>query len=180
MSGGASFHGISPVHVDFSDEDIDAILAELRSLLAAGLVSQGRNVDLFEREFASYVGARYAVALNSGSMAIEAAVAGAGAFASPAPDSRPARGEVLVPANTNFATWVSVLRGGHQPRLADVDLLTMSPSVETLAARRTGRTVGVVLVHMGGVITPDIDAIAAWCARENVWLIEDCAHAHGS
>jgi dTDP-4-amino-4,6-dideoxygalactose transaminase len=170
---------ISPVHVEFSPSDIKDILAAIGGLLARGRVSQGENVDAFEQEFARYVGARHAVAVNSGSMAIEAATA-ALIRRWQSSTSSSARPEVLVQSNTNFATWISVLRGGGTPRLVDIDPATLSPSLEQLRAARAAAVRGVILVHMGGIISAEAEDIARWCVAENLWLIEDCAHAHGS
>lgn len=170
---------IEPVHVEFSAQDVDAILDAFRALLVRGRISQGEHVLGFEKEFATYVGSRHAVAVSSGSMAIEAATAALlrGRARIPATARR---GEVLVPANTNFATWMSVLRGGAVPRLVDIDPQTLSPSLETLQAGRRESTIGIVLVHMGGIISPQIDEMRRWCDAEGLWLVEDCAHAHGS
>jgi dTDP-4-amino-4,6-dideoxygalactose transaminase len=165
-----STHSVAPVHVDFSESDIAQILDTLRSKLAAGQVSQGSEVAAFEREFAYFVGSAHAVALSSGSAAIEAAVAAL----------KPDGATVLVPANTNFATYVSVLRGGARVRLVDVDPATLSPSVDDLENGFDATVAGVVVVHMGGIISRDLSAIANWCTDRGIWLLEDCAHAHGS
>ena len=89
-------------------------------------------------------------------------------------------GEVVVPTNTFFATVAAVAHAGGIPRLADVSSATLALSAETLEAALTAQTRAVILVHVGGVITPEVDAIRAICDRSGVTLIEDAAHAHGA
>ena len=168
---------IAPVHVEFDRADVEIAGIALRDLLERGYVSQGEHVEEFEAEFKAYVGSRHAVAVSSGSMAIEA---GTAACLGRSGSGREARRTVLVPANTNFATWVSVKRGGGVPRLVDIDIATLSPSLTLIEAAAAPDVAGVILVHMGGIITPEIDAIVDWCSETGRFLLEDCAHAHGS
>ena len=88
--------------------------------------------------------------------------------------------EVVVPANTFFATAAAVLHAGATPRFADVDRDSLALSVQTVEAALTPETAGVVLVHIGGLVTPDVDAIRELCDRRGLFLVEDAAHAHGS
>jgi len=88
--------------------------------------------------------------------------------------------EVVVPTNTFFASAAAVLHAGGHPTLADVDRDTLALSPATVEAALTPRTVAVMLVHIGGLITPDVDEIRALCDRRGVHLVEDAAHAHGS
>jgi dTDP-4-amino-4,6-dideoxygalactose transaminase len=88
-------------------------------------------------------------------------------------------GEVVVPTNTFFATAAAVSRAGGVPRLADVRADTLALSPDTVEAAMTPSTAAVVVVHIGGLVTPDIDAIAALCRQRGAALVEDAAHAHG-
>jgi dTDP-4-amino-4,6-dideoxygalactose transaminase len=56
----------------------------------------------------------------------------------------------------------------------------LSLSVATLKKAVTSKTAGVVIVHIGGIISKDIGEIKSWCDKKGLWLFEDCAHAHGS
>lgn len=87
---------------------------------------------------------------------------------------------MLVPANTNFATFVAAARAGATVRLVDVDPFTLSPTLAHIQDAVTDRTSAVTLVHMGGIIGPETETIAGWCAERGIALVEDCAHAHGS
>ncbi|MCC3776978.1 DegT/DnrJ/EryC1/StrS aminotransferase family protein [Streptomyces sp. UNOB3_S3] len=162
---------VVPVRPDFSAADIDEVLAAVRTSLTTGQLTQGAQVEAFEREMAAYTGTRHAVAVASGTAAL---VCGLRALAGEA------GGEVLVPANSFYSTAAAPLLAGLRVRLTDVDAATLAPGVRDLERAVTDATTGVLIVHMGGIVTPDVEEIAAWCARRGLWLFEDCAHAHGS
>ena len=156
--------------IQLAEADRDSILAEVGRLLATGHLYAARNVERFEEEFAHYVGARHAVAVSSGTMALELIM-----LALNVRDRT-----VIVPANTNFATFVAAWRAGARVVLADVDPDTLAPRQCDLSAIATPDTAAVMLVHMGGMITHETPGIAAWCDRHGIALVEDAAHAHGS
>ena len=87
---------------------------------------------------------------------------------------------MIVPANTFYATAAAVLRAGGRPVFADIDPATFALSPDTVAAALTPRTAAVVLVHIGGLITPDVAALRQLCAEAGIALVEDAAHAHGA
>src|SRR5439155_2528644 len=89
-------------------------------------------------------------------------------------------GEVVVPANTFYATAGAVVHAGGTPRFADIDVATLALSPATIETALTERTRAVVLVHIGGLITPAVGAIARLCGERGIALVEDAAHAHGS
>jgi perosamine synthetase len=62
----------------------------------------------------------------------------------------------------------------------DTDPETFAVNLEDLKRQATEQTVGVIIVHIGGIISPEIEAIRAWCDQKGYWLFEDAAHAHGS
>ena len=135
------------------------------------LVIQGdKNVQEFETNFAQFVGTKHAIATNSGGAAIAIAM-----HLFNVKDK-----EVLVPTNTFVATASEVLLAGGNVRLVDTDPNTFSVSLNALKTAVTPKTVGVNIVHIGGIITPEIEAIRDWCQAQGLWLFEDAAHAHGS
>ncbi|HEV2369400.1 MAG TPA: DegT/DnrJ/EryC1/StrS family aminotransferase, partial [Acidimicrobiales bacterium] len=87
--------------------------------------------------------------------------------------------EVVVPANTFYATAGAVVHAGGTPVFADVSAETFAVSRATLEEVLSERTAAVVLVHIAGVITPEVDEIAELCRQRGVALVEDAAHAHG-
>jgi len=161
---------VPPVKVVFDEDARKEIIGRIEDCLTTGMLAQGKYVNEFEDKWAQYVGTKYAVAVSNGSSAIEAAMQILGVQGK----------EVLVPVNTFAASAISVLRVGGQVRFVDVDANSFSPSLEQLKKRVTPKTVGVEIVHIGGIITPEIEKIRGWCQERGLWLFEDCAHAHGS
>ena len=92
------------------------------------------------------------------------------------------RGEtVLCPSNTFMATPLAAIAAGAKVQFVDCtrDDLCMSYDDFVVKAEQH-RPRAVMLVHIGGHIAFDSDRIAAWCRDNDVFLIEDCAHAHGA
>jgi dTDP-4-amino-4,6-dideoxygalactose transaminase len=161
---------IPPLRLWFPEEDRKEIHQRIERCLAEGQVAQGSNVREFEERFAEYCGCRYALAVSSGGAALEVAMW-----------ALDVRGkEVLVPTNTFLATAAAVLLAGGQVKLVDIDPRTAAPNLDILRRSVSSRTAGVIMVHIGGIISPEIEAIRDWCSSRGLWLFEDCAHAHGS
>jgi perosamine synthetase len=154
----------------FSEADRAEITQRIDRSLATGQVALGQNVKEFEANFAQFVGTKHAIAVNSGGAAIAIAMHLLNVK----------NQEVQVPTNTFVATASEVLLAGGRVRLVDTDPKTFSVSLNALKAALTPQTVGVNLVHIGGIITPEIEAIRDWCQSQKLWLFEDAAHAHGS
>ena len=161
---------IPPLKIYFSSEDKKEILVRIEECPSSGMLAQGKNVKEFEDEFAKYIDVKNAVAVNSGGSAIEISMRILNVKDK----------EVLVPANTFFATASSVILAGGNPVFVDISKDTFSISLEHLKKSKTKNTVGVIVVHIGGIITPEIESIKKWCDDNGLWLFEDCAHAHGS
>ena len=88
--------------------------------------------------------------------------------------------EVLVPANTFFATAAAVVAAGARPRFVDCDPATMAVDIESVRAAIGPDTAGLIVVHISGLITPAIAELQALCDEHGIFLFEDAAHAHGS
>ncbi len=161
---------VPPATVYVPEADRREILARIDEALASGQLTLGKFGRELEERFAAYCGAKYAVAVSSGTSALEIALRALGVEGK----------EVLVPANTFFATAAAALHAGARVRFLDCDPRTMAVSVEDLAEQIGPRTAGVIVVHIGGLVTPHIEAIRRLCAERGVWLLEDAAHAHGS
>ncbi len=138
-----------------------------RILHTSGFVL-GPDVDRFEREFATYSGARHAVGVGNGTDALEICLRAAGIGAGD---------EVIVPANTFFATAEAVLRCGATLVPADVDDdFLLDP--QDVAERLTARTRAVVAVHLYGQMAPV--ARLREVAGPDVLLVEDAAQSQGA
>jgi dTDP-4-amino-4,6-dideoxygalactose transaminase len=85
--------------------------------------------------------------------------------------------DVLLPTNTNFATAMAVVAAGGSPVLYDGGL---HPDLGDLRGRLSDRVAAVVVVHIGGHLSPELPALRAHLDRLGVPMVEDAAHAHGS
>lgn len=161
---------VPPARVVFSADDRRSILELVDSALTSGTLTLGPLTRQFEESFAAAHGGGHAIGTNSGTSALEIILRCIGVEGS----------EVVVPANTFYASAAAVLHAGGVPRFADVDPATLALSASTVeAALRPGVT-AVLHVHIGGAISPEIDKVRMLCQERGVPLIEDAAHAHGS
>lgn len=154
----------------FSDDDRAAVLSMVDQVLRSGSLTLGPLTSELEESFRVRHDAPHAVAVSSGTSALEIILRTLGT------EGR----EVVVPANTFFATAASVVHAGGRPRFADVASDTMALSAGTVEAALGDDTAGVVVVHIGGVISPEVEAIRQLCDERGLFLVEDAAHAHGS
>lgn len=130
----------------------------------------GREVEAFEAAFAEYTGARFCVGLNSGTAAVQLAVTACGVGQGD---------EVIVPANTFFATAEGVSTAGATPVFVDADEVSYNLDVSKIEAAITPRTRAIMPVHLYGQ-SADLDPILEIARRHRLIVIEDAAQAHGS
>lgn len=161
---------IGAVSVGIPAEDLPALARDITTVLHDGPFILGPHTDAFEQEFARYLGAPFAVATSNGTAALEIAFRIAGVSGR----------EVIMTTNTNIATPVAALNAGAIVRFIDMDASTLSITLDGVKKAVTRRTAAVVIVHIGGFVTPETDDIRAFCARRGIRLIEDAAHAHGT
>lgn len=155
----------------FPEEDVERILEEFRTILKGnGMLTKGPQVKEFEKEFAAYTGAQYAVAVNSCTSALEVVFK---AFGVGSGD------EVVVPVQTFFSTASSVSLVGARPVFCDTDENFLL-SFDDLKKKITAATKAVVIVHFAGSIHPEIFAIRDYLKERKILLIEDAAHASGA
>lgn len=154
----------------FSDEDILEIQQEVPKILR-GQLAMGDWVRRFEEAAAAMAGTAYAVACHSCTAGLEIALKSVGIGAGD---------EVIVPAQTYFATAMAVRNVGAKPVFGDVESGTHCLSPESVEKLISPRTKGVLLVHYGGLITPRLEEILRLCERHHLKLVEDAAHAHGA
>ena len=131
---------IPPARVVFFDEDRARILALVDQALISGSLTLGALGEQFEQAFAVRHQQPYAVATSSGTSALEMIFRAIGVEGS----------EVVVPANTFFATAAAAVHAGARPVFADVDAATLALSAATVEAALSEHTTVVVLVHIGG------------------------------
>jgi len=130
----------------------------------------GTQCREFEREFADWVGARHAVALSNGTLALDVALKALGI----GPGD-----EVVVTPRTFIASVSCVVNAGAIPVFADVEQDSGNISAATIAKVLTPRTRAVICVHLAGWPC-DMDPIMAMADQHDLKVIEDCAQAHGA
>ncbi len=161
---------ISSAEPYFPADDIEWILARVREILSSGVLTKGPHVKEFEAAFAALAGVRHAIAVSSGTQALELALR----------HYQLEGAEVIVPTNTFLASANAVLLAGGRPVLADIDPHTLSIGLAQIERQLTAKTRGVMIVHIGGTVCPEIEAIAELCKRRRLFLLEDASHAHGA
>lgn len=161
---------IPPTKPYFPKEDIKTIQSDVQKILESGRLTLGDYTKRFEAEFAETCRVKHAVAVNSGTSALEISLRTLGLSNS----------EVLVPTNTFSATAATVIFAGCKPVLTDVDPKTLCINLENVQKYLTPKTKAVIAVHIGGMICPEILAIEEFCKENHLFLIEDAAHAQGS
>lgn len=152
----------------YDQEQIDAVA----QVLASGKVNAwtGPDVRAFEAEYCAYTGAKHAIAMANGTVTLDAAMLGLGL--------QPGD-EVIVTPRSFIASASSVMLAGGVPVFVDVDPDTQNITPETIAPAITPRTRGIIPVHLGGWPC-DMDGIMDLARAHDLWVIEDCAQAHGA
>ena len=152
----------------FTQEEADAV----SQVLLSNKVNYwtGQECRQFETEFAKWVDSKYAIAMGNGTLALDVALQaldiGAG-------------DEVIVTPRTFIASISSVVNAGATPVFADVDEATGNITPDSIAAVLTDKTKAIVCVHLAGWPC-DMDGIMALADKHNLYVIEDCAQAHGA
>jgi perosamine synthetase len=145
----------------------DEELAAVREVLDSGWITTGPATLKFESEFSRYVGAQHAIALNSGTAALQLAADLIGL--------QPGD-EVLVPTFTFTATAEIVTYFGARPVLCDSLPGGFNIDVGDANHRITSKTRAIIPVHFAG-LPCDLDAIHAMASRNGLHVVEDAAHA---
>ncbi len=147
-----------------------AIDAAVQRVLASGWYILGQETAAYEAEFAQACGATGSVGVNSGTDALHLALLACNV----GPGD-----EVITVAHTAVATVAAIRLAGATPVLVDIDPVTYTMSPAALAAAITPHTKAVIPVHLYGH-PANLPAIRAAVDACGIWLIEDCAQAHGA
>ncbi|EPA2450656.1 DegT/DnrJ/EryC1/StrS family aminotransferase [Acinetobacter baumannii] len=152
----------------FTTEEADAV----KNVLLSNKVNYwtGQECRIFEKEFAEFSDTKYAVALANGTVALDVALKaldiGAG-------------DDVIVTSRTFLASASSIVTAGANPVFADVELDSQNVSRRTIEAVITPNTKAIICVHLAGWMC-DMDPIMQLAAEHGIYVIEDCAQAHGA
>jgi len=152
----------------FTQEEADAVSRVLLSNKVNYWTGQeGRE---FEREFAAFADAQYAIAVANGTLALDLALKGLGIGAGD---------EVVVTPRTFLASATAVINAGATPVFADVDQDTQNITPDSVAAVLTPKTKAVICVHLAGWPC-DMDGMMTLAEQHGLFVVEDCAQAHGA
>ena len=152
----------------FSEEEASAV----KNVILSNKVNYwtGSECREFETEFAAWAGTEYAVALSNGTLALDVALKALGIGAGD---------EVIVTPRTFLASVSCIVNAGAVPVFADVDRESQNITAESIMAVLTPRTRAVICVHLAGWPC-DMDPIIALAKAHDIYVIEDCAQAHGA
>jgi dTDP-4-amino-4,6-dideoxygalactose transaminase len=148
-------------------DEIDAAMAEV--VLAAAFIN-GRYAAQFESAFARYIGVDHCIAVANGTDALEIALQSIGVKAGD---------EVIIPANTFFATAEAVSNVGATTVFVDCEPDLYNIDVDKIEEKITATTKAIIPVHLYG-LPAEMDGVMAVAKKHGLKVIEDCAQSHGA
>jgi dTDP-4-amino-4,6-dideoxygalactose transaminase len=161
---------IPALRLSYSKEEKNDITKGVNEILNSGFLTMGEKVNQFERLFAEFVGVKYAVAVNSGTSALEIPLRALNVEGK----------SIIIPTNTFMATPLAALHAGAKVIFADVSRESLSIDPKEIEKNIIDGTVGVIIVHIGGIISPEWNKIKKICESNGLFILEDAAHAHGA
>ena len=152
----------------YTQEEIQSV----SQVLSSGQVNYwtGDQCNTFEKEFAYWCGSKYAIATSNGTtslyLALKALTIGHG-------------DEVIVTPRSFIASVSCVVNAGATPIFADVDLNSGNITAQTISEKISDKTKAIICVHLAGYPC-EMEAIMCLAKKHNIFVIEDCAQAHGA
>lgn len=152
----------------FTQEEADAV----SNVLLSNKVNYwtGTECREFEKEFALWCDTQYAVALANGTLALDVALKALGIGNGD---------DVIVTSRTFLASVSCIVTAGANPIFADVDLNNQNITADFISAVLTKNTKAIIVVHLAG-FPAEMDEIMALANKHGIFVIEDCAQAHGA
>ena len=152
----------------FTEEEASAV----NTVLLSNKVNYwtGDQCRKFENEFADFAGTEFAIAVANGTVALDLAINAMGV----GPGD-----EVVVTSRTFLASVSSIVNSGAKPVFADVNSVSQNITVDTVSAILSPNTKAIVCVHLAGWPC-DMDPIMDLAKQRGLFVIEDCAQAHGA
>jgi len=157
----------------FDENDVNALVNVIRSgnwWCGSPSVHQGENVWLFQEEFARFQEAKHCIAVSNGTVAIEAALMALGVGLGD---------EVIVSDYTFVASASAVIASNAVPIFCDINPESLVMDVNKIESLITERTKAIIPVHLGGNPV-EMDKLMEIAKANNLSVVEDCSHAHGS
>ena len=152
----------------YSQQEVEAV----SRVLSSGKVNywtgdEGRG---FESEFAQFCGVKHAIAVANGTLALDLSLKALNIGAGD---------EVIVTSRTFIASVSAIVNAGAAPVFADVDLDSQNITAKSISVKISNNTRAIVCVHLAGWPC-DMDEIMQLASQSNLYVIEDCAQAHGA
>jgi len=147
-------------------EEIKAVVDVLKS----GSLTQGKNVETFEKQFSSFIGTKHGIACSSGTAALQVGIEAAGVREGD---------EVITTPFTFIASANAIVYNRAKPIFADIDAGTFNIDPGKIREKITHKTKAVVVVHLYGQPC-DMAPIQELCKEKDLLLIEDACQAHGA
>lgn len=154
---------------EYAQEKED-IMRAVESVFQSGMLILGENVRAFEHEYASYCGVNYGIGCDNGTNAITLALRAIGIGQGD---------EVITVSNTAIPTVSAIVSTGAKPVFVDIDPTTYLMDIANVKKSITRRTRAIIPVHLYGQCV-DMDALNDIASLHNLFVIEDCAQAHGA
>ena len=152
------------------EEEIEVVIKVMRSGMLTSGLGAGPKVVEFEKDYAKFAGVKHAIAVNTGTAALHAAIMAVGVRVGD---------EVILPSFTFVATAEAVVLAGAKPVFADIDPETYTLSPAAIEKSITKKTKAIVPVDLYG-LPADIKPIREIAAKHNLAIVEDSAQSHGA
>ena len=153
------------------DKDLHKqILKNIKKLFKVGDFILGKEVNKFEISFAKFCGSRFAISCGNGTDALTIALKSL---------NLPNKSEVIIPAMTYCSTAFAVINANLKPVLVDTEYLSPTINIKDLRKKITKKTKVILPVHLYGSVV-NITAIKKIIKNKNIFIVDDCAQAHGA
>jgi dTDP-4-amino-4,6-dideoxygalactose transaminase len=170
VSGGTPVRSTPyPEWPSLDESDVDAVTAVIRGGQVGGFPEPGPKAAEFGAGFAAYQGAAHGIVMANGTVTMEVALKALGVGWGD---------EVIIPALTFAATPYAAMAAGALPVFVDVEPERWTIDPDLVEAAVTPRTRAIMPVHLGQQMA-DMDRIMEIARRQDLFVVEDCAHAHG-
>jgi len=153
------------------DKDLHKqILKNIKKLFKVGDFILGKEVDKFEINFAKFCGSSFAISCGNGTDALTIALKSL---------NLPNNSEVIIPAMTYCSTAFAVINANLKPVLVDTEYLSPTINIKDLRKKITKKTKVILPVHLYGSVV-NITSIKKIIKNKNIFIVDDCAQAHGA
>lgn len=147
-----------------------AFQEKMNHFLKKGWYILGEEVERFENDFAKAHDSQFCVGVSNGLDALELSILAL---------ELPKYSEIIVPANTYIATILAIINCGMKPVLVEPNAFTYNLDIHKIEEKINSKTKAILVVHLYG-FAADMDNICKIVLKNNLFLIEDCAQAHGA